>query len=76
MNQYEKTLRTDTLLNTGLLAVGIAWIVLAAVQGPGVERIDTPDAGYATLRPAPVSAPASMTAQPASRSLAAPSRVS
>jgi len=74
MNQYEKTLRTDTLLNTGLLAVGIAWIVLAAAQGPGVERIAAPGAEFARLRAAP--APANMTAQPANRSIAAPSRVS
>jgi hypothetical protein len=34
MNAYENLQRKDTALNGGLLAVAIAWMLMAAAQGP------------------------------------------
>lgn len=38
MKTFENNQRKDTILNTGLLAIGIIWIALAAARGPvGVD---------------------------------------
>jgi hypothetical protein len=34
MNTFEKNTRMDTGLSGGLIAIGIAWALYAAVQGP------------------------------------------
>jgi hypothetical protein len=32
MNTYEKQVRNDTFLSGGLIAIGMAWVALAALQ--------------------------------------------
>lgn len=34
MNKFDHAPRNDTVLNTGLLAIAIAWVALAAIRGP------------------------------------------
>jgi hypothetical protein len=40
MKNFENNLRKDTILNTGLLAIAIAWVALAAVQVPMARASD------------------------------------
>jgi hypothetical protein len=34
MKNYENSLSNDTVMGAGLIAIGIAWFVLAALRGP------------------------------------------
>lgn len=40
MSKFDNTLRNDTILNAGLLAIAIAWVALAAVRGPAMPARD------------------------------------
>jgi hypothetical protein len=42
MSKFDNVLRNDTILNTGLLAIAIAWVALAAVRGPVAPVRDDP----------------------------------
>jgi hypothetical protein len=44
MNNFETNSRTDTVLSGGLIAIGILWVALAAVQARPAP--DAPTAGY------------------------------
>jgi hypothetical protein len=47
MNKFEKNLSSDTVMSAGLVAIGIAWVVLAAIQGPVGESEGRAAAGFA-----------------------------
>jgi hypothetical protein len=56
MNAYETLQRKDTFLNGSLLAVAIAWVMLAAVQSPVASATPAAGANYASSHSAPVHA--------------------
>lgn len=76
MNQFEKNLRTDTLLNVGLLTIGIVWIALAAVKGPTPLDVQEQEVGYAAARVVPAQPSLHATAQPSTPILHAAARAS
>jgi hypothetical protein len=57
MKNYEDRLSNDTVLGAGLVAIAIAWVLLAAVRGPLDPMVDGNAAGYA-MPAAYVQAPA------------------
>jgi len=77
MKTFEKNLSTDTVMNAGMLLVGIVWVVFAAFQGPLNLPADGPAADVAGMTaPAAVTHAVRLTADPARAARSAPDKIS
>ena len=79
MKNYEKNVSNDTILSGGLIAIAIAWVVIAAIRGPVSMDANDSAAGYTapTLSARqPAGSPARTIVLPANAQRAAVEKVS
>jgi hypothetical protein len=79
MKNYERNVSNDTILGGGLIAIAIAWVVLAAIRGPAGMDANDSAAGYAAPSLStrlPAGPPARTMALPANAQRAAVDKIS